>query len=76
MTAANTIVNTITFLQMDLRNDVIKVVQNIVNQHDFHYTSVNFGEDLIKEMIMASLFGILIAPKVKFIALLYSISTL
>ena len=74
MTAANTIVNTITFLQMDLRNDVIKVVQNIVNEHDFHYTSVNFGEDLIKEMIMASLFGILIAPKVKFITLLYIIS--
>jgi len=38
--------------------DEINVVNDIVNQHDKHYKSVNFGEDLIKEMIMSSMFGI------------------
>jgi len=30
----------------------------LVDQHDKHYKSVNFGETLIKEMIMCSMFGI------------------
>ena len=38
--------------------DEISVVNNIVCQHDKHYKSINFGEDLIKEMIMSSIFGI------------------
>ena len=38
--------------------DEINVVNDIVNQHDKQYKSVNFGEDLIKEMIMSSIFGI------------------
>jgi len=38
--------------------DEINVVNDMVNQHDKHYKSVNFGEDLIKEMIMSSIFGI------------------
>ena len=38
--------------------DEIRVVNELVDQHDKYYKSVNFGEDLIKEMIMSSIFGI------------------
>ena len=38
--------------------DEINVVNEFVSLHDKHYKSINFGEDLIKEMIMSSIFGI------------------
>ena len=38
--------------------DEINVINEFVSQHDMHYKSINFGEDLIKEMIMSSIFGI------------------
>ena len=38
--------------------DEIRVVNQFAEQHDKYYKSVNFGEDLIKEMIMSSIFGI------------------
>ena len=41
-----------------LGEDEINVVNDLVSQHDKHYKSVKFGEDLIKEMIMSSIFGI------------------
>ena len=33
------------------------ILQDLTNQHDQHYLSVNFGEDVIKEMIMSSIYG-------------------
>eukprot|EP00090_Calanus_glacialis_P025704 TRINITY_DN4030_c0_g1_i1.p1 TRINITY_DN4030_c0_g1~~TRINITY_DN4030_c0_g1_i1.p1 ORF type:complete len:800 (+),score=137.49 TRINITY_DN4030_c0_g1_i1:357-2756(+) len=33
-------------------------LENLVKDHDERYRSVNFGEELIKEMIMCSMFGI------------------
>ena len=38
--------------------DEIFAVNKLVSQHDKQYKSINFGEDLIKEMIMSSMFGI------------------
>ena len=38
--------------------DEIRVVNEFVKEHDKNYKSVNFGKDLIKEMIMSSIFGI------------------
>ena len=38
--------------------DEIRIVNEFVDQHDKNYKSINFGEDLIKEMIMSSIFGI------------------
>ena len=49
---------------MEIGNDVITMVDNLVDHHNFHYKSVNFGEDLIKEMIMSSIFGIPLSAKV------------
>ena len=33
------------------------ILQDLTNQHDQHYLSVSFGEDVIKEMIMSSIYG-------------------
>ena len=44
---------------------IIEAVENLVNQHNIHYWSVSFGEHFIKEMVMNSVFGIPISPKVK-----------
>lgn len=35
-----------------------KQLEQLVTEHDERYRSVNFGEELIKEMIMCSMFGI------------------
>ena len=48
---------------------IVGVVENLVNQHNIHFRSVNFGEHFIKEMVMNSVFGIPISPKVKSIRL-------
>ena len=44
--------------------DEVKLVGELVAAHDRHYTSINFGEDIIKEMIMSSVFGIPVSAKV------------
>ena len=43
--------------------DEINAVHELVRNHDRQYKSINFGEDLIKEMIMSSLFGIPLSAK-------------
>jgi len=42
--------------------DEMCALNEIVKKHDERYRSVNFGEALIKEMIMCSMFGIPISP--------------
>ena len=44
--------------------DIIGIVEDIVEHHNVCYNSVNFGEHLIKEMVMSSVFGIPMSPKV------------
>ena len=44
--------------------DEVKLVGELVAVHDRHYMSINFGEDVIKEMIMSSVFGIPVSAKV------------
>ena len=48
----------------DTTEDVIGVVERIVEHHNFYYKSVNFGEPIIKEMVMSSAFGIPLSPTV------------
>ena len=36
----------------------MNILQDLTNQHDQHYLSVSFGENVIKEMIMSSVYGI------------------
>ena len=45
-------------------NDDIKIVDKLVSNHDIQYKAINFGEDVIKEMIMSSVFGIPVSAKV------------
>jgi len=44
--------------QFRFSNDELSQLQMLVTDHDERYRSVNFGESLIKEMIMCSMFGI------------------
>jgi len=44
-------------------NDDIKIVEKLVLNHDSQYKAINFGEDVIKEMIMSSVFGIPVSAK-------------
>ena len=42
----------------------INIIEKLVTNHDIQYKSINFGEDVIKEMIMSSVFGIPVSAKV------------
>jgi len=46
-----------------LTDEETKFLDNLVINHNTCYKSVNFGEELIKEMIMCSLFGIAISTR-------------
>ena len=59
-----TIVTRLPSLLTMVGQDEIKLVGELVAVHDVHYTSINFGEDVIKEMIMSSVFGIPVSAKV------------
>ena len=63
----NTIVARISTLFSQAGNDDIMIVQKIVTSHEIQYKSINFGEDVIKEMIMSSVFGIPVSAKVTFL---------
>ena len=43
---------------LEISNDEIFQIRQISNEHDRHYKSVAFGEELIKEMVMCSVFKI------------------
>ena len=45
-------------------NDDIRIVEKLVTSHEIQYKSISFGEDVIKEMIMSSVFGIPVSAKV------------
>ena len=59
-----TIVTKLPSLLTMVGQDEVKLVGELVAIHDRHYTSINFGEDVIKEMIMSSVFGIPVSAKV------------
>jgi hypothetical protein len=59
----NNIVARISTLFSQAGNDDIMIVQKIVTSHEIQYKSINFGEDVIKEMIMSSVFGIPVSAK-------------
>ena len=46
--------------------DEIEFVKSLANLHNQSYASINFGEDVIKDMIMSSIFGIPISAKSSF----------
>ena len=48
-------------------NDDIRIVEKLVTSHEIQYKSISFGEDVIKEMIMSSVFGIPVSAKVIFV---------
>ena len=52
----------------------IKFVENLVENHNIHYRSVDVGEHFIKAMVMNSVHGIPVPPKVQFIRLLCNLS--
>lgn len=43
--------------------DEINIVKELTGVHNKNYKSVNFGEDVIKEMIMSSIFGVPMSAK-------------
>ena len=43
--------------------DEINAVSEFVSVHDKYYKSINMGEDVIKEMMMSSMFGIPLSTK-------------
>ena len=51
-------------LEQDIKDDIFSMenveleLSNIVKDHDHVYYSVNFGEVLIKELLMCSMFGV------------------
>ena len=59
-----TIVTRLPSLLTMVGQDEVKLVGELVAIHDRHYTSINFGEDVIKEMIMSSVFGIPVSARV------------
>ena len=42
----------------------ISIIEKLVTNHDIQYKSINFGEGVIKEMIMSSVFGIPVSAEV------------
>lgn len=48
--------------EVKFSNEELTQLQILVKEHDERYGSVNFGESLIKEMIMCSMFGIPVSP--------------
>ena len=52
-------------------NDDIRIVDKLVTSHEIQYKSISFGEDVIKEMIMSSVFGIPVSAKVNFVTQTY-----
>lgn len=43
--------------------EYINIVSELANQHDMHYRAINFGEDIIKSMIMTSIYGMPLSEK-------------
>jgi len=43
--------------------DYINIVNELVSLHDQHYRAINFGEDIIKSMIMSSIYGMPMSEK-------------
>jgi hypothetical protein len=58
--------DTITSIIMEpiipMTDDEIMQIRRLADSHDRQYRSVAFGEELIKEMVMASVFGIPLSP--------------
>lgn len=48
---------------VEISEDEISQIRAIAQVHDVNYKSVNFGEELIKEMILSSACGIPLSPK-------------
>jgi len=42
----------------EITADELAQIKSIARTHDINYKSVNFGEELIKEMVMSSVFGV------------------
>ncbi len=46
----------------DVTADEISQIRAIARIHDINYKSINFGEELIKEMVMSSVFKVPLSP--------------
>ena len=60
----NIIVPRLSTLFIQDGSNEINIIEKLVTNHDIQYKSINFGEDVIKEMIMSSVFGIPVSAKV------------
>jgi hypothetical protein len=49
-------------LVADVSADEIQQIKAIARIHDINYKSINFGEELIKEMVMSSVFKVPLSP--------------
>jgi hypothetical protein len=54
-------------------SDEIAQIKAIARIHDLNYKSINFGEELIKEMVMSSVFGVPLSPSATMTAYRYFI---